>query len=79
MRSMGRRVREWSPIKVKVCGCGAMRPESMRMVEPELPQSNGASGWRKLPATPVTWMLAAGPEPVLTTVAPRACMQASEE
>jgi hypothetical protein len=58
MRSMGRRVREWSPMRVKVCGWGAMRPESMRMVEPELPQSSGAVGWRKAPAVPVTSMTA---------------------
>ena len=44
MRSMGRRVREWSPIMVKVWGCGAMRPASIRMVDPELPQSSGAGG-----------------------------------
>ena len=33
-----------------------MRPESMRMVEPELPQSSGAEGWRKWPAVPVISM-----------------------
>ena len=60
MRSIGRRVREWSPMRVKVCGCGAMRPESMRMVEPELPQSSGAAGCEKWPAVPVTSMTRVG-------------------
>ena len=53
-----------------------MRPASMRMVEPELPQSSGAAGWRKEPAVPVMAMVLSG---LCTTVAPRACMQASEE
>ena len=44
MRSIGRRVREGSPMRVKVCGWEAMRPANMRMVEPELPQSRGAAG-----------------------------------
>ena len=44
MRSIGRRVREGSPMRVKVWGWEAMRPDNMRMVEPELPQSSGAAG-----------------------------------
>ena len=79
MRSIGRKVSEWSPSSVKVCGCGAIRPASMRMVDPELPQSSGADGWRKAPATPVTSIVAAGPVPWCTTAAPSASMQASEE
>jgi hypothetical protein len=79
MRSMGRGVRDESPMRVKVCGWEAMRPANMRMVEPELPQSRGAVGWRNAPATPVTSMTAAGPLPVVVTVAPRAAMHAREE
>ena len=79
IRSIGRKVREWSPIRVKVCGCGATRPASMRMVEPELPQSSGATGWQKAPATPVTSTAVAGPEPWRTIVAPSDDMQASED
>ena len=56
----GARVREGSPMRVKVWGWEAMRPDSMRMVEPELPQSSGAAGWRKAPATPVIWMVSSG-------------------
>ncbi len=41
MRSIGRRERDASPISVNVPCCGASRPEIMRMVEPELPQSSG--------------------------------------
>ena len=41
MRSMGRRESEASPMSVKLPCCGASRPEIMRMVEPELPQSSG--------------------------------------
>ena len=41
MRSIGRRERESSPMRVKVPCCGASRPEIMRIVEPELPQSSG--------------------------------------
>ena len=44
-------------MRVKVCGWEAMRPDNMRMVEPELPQSSGAEGWRKAPATPVISMV----------------------
>ena len=53
-----------------------MRPLSIRMVLPELPQSSGALGWRNEPAVPVTEMVLSG---LCTTVAPRACMQAREE
>ena len=50
MRSMGRRLSEASPTSVKLPCCAASSPASMRMVEPELPQSSGApAGW-KLPA-----------------------------
>ena len=76
MRSIGRRVREGSPTRVKVCGWEAMRPDNMRMVEPELPQSRGAAGWRKAPATPVISMELSG---LRRTRAPRDSMQASEE
>ena len=47
-------------MRVKVCGWEAMRPDNMRMVEPELPQSRGAAGWRKPPATPVMSMESSG-------------------
>ena len=76
MRSIGRRVREGSPRRVKVWGWEAMRPVNMRMVEPELPQSRGAEGWRKAPATPVISMVLSG---LRRTRAPRDSMQASEE
>ena len=36
---MGRRESDSSPIRVKLPCCGANRPEIMRIVEPELPQS----------------------------------------
>ena len=43
MRSMGRRLREASPMRVKGLGgegiCAASRPEIIRMVEPELPST----------------------------------------
>ena len=74
MRSMGRWVREWSPMRVKVWGCGAMRPASMRMVEPELPQSSGPAGEVKEPAVPVISMWVG----VCSMRAPRAAMQARE-
>ena len=53
MRSMGRRESEASPMSVKRPCCGASRPEIMRMVEPELPQSSGCDGGVTRPATPV--------------------------
>ena len=46
MRSMGRRESDASPMRVKRPDCGASRPEIMRMVEPELPQSSGCDGGR---------------------------------
>ena len=52
---------------------------AVRMVEPELPQSSGAAGWQKAPATPVTSTAAAGPEPWRTIMAPSDSMQASED
>jgi len=76
MRSIGRRVRDGSPMRVKVCGWEAMRPDNMRIVEPELPQSRGAEGWWKEPETPVISMVLSG---LRRTVAPRDSMQASEE
>ena len=54
MRSMGRRESDASPISVKLPCCGASRPEIMRMVEPELPQSSGRSAGVTRPPTPVT-------------------------
>ena len=53
MRSMGRRESEASPISVKLPCCGASRPEIMRMVEPELPQSSGLPEGVTRPPTPV--------------------------
>ena len=44
MRFMGRRDSDSSPISSLVNGCPARMPDSMRMVEPELPQSSGAAG-----------------------------------
>ena len=47
MRSIGRRLREASPTSVLENGCAASNPASMRIVEPELPQSRAVSGCRK--------------------------------
>ena len=41
-RSIGRRVREASPWSCVSNGCPASKPESSRIVVPELPQSRGA-------------------------------------
>ncbi len=73
---MGRRVSEASPMRVNVPSCGASRPEIMRMVEPELPQSRGSFDGVTRPATPVTSTV---PSSSLRTDAPRACMQARVE
>ena len=49
MRAMGRRESDSSPNNSLVNGWPARMPLSMRMVEPELPQSSGAVGaWRRL-------------------------------
>ncbi len=45
MRSIGRRESEASPMRVNSPCWGASRPEIMRIVEPELPQSSGLPGW----------------------------------
>jgi hypothetical protein len=79
MRSIGRSVSDSSPIKVKVCGWGAIRPASIRIVEPEFPQSSTAAGCLKLPPAPVTEITRAGPSPLVATVAPSASMHAREE
>ena len=76
MRSMGRRERDSSPMSVKRPVCGASRPEIMRMVVPELPQSSGPAVGVTRPATPVISMESL---PVRATFAPRACMQARVE
>ena len=76
MRSMGRRESEASPMRVKRPACGASRPEIMRMVEPELPQSSGSAGGVTRPATPV---ISTESSPVRFTFAPRASMQARVE
>ncbi len=73
MRSMGRRVRDSSPMRVNSPCCAARKPASMRIVEPELPQSSGEDEGRNWPPTPVTSTL---PSPLLTTFAPRAWTQA---
>ncbi len=44
MRAMGRRRSDASPVSSETKGCAASTPASMRMVEPELPQSSGALG-----------------------------------
>ena len=46
-RSMGRRESDSSPIISLVNFCPATMPLSMRMVEPELPQSSGVGGRRQ--------------------------------
>ncbi len=53
MRSMGRRESEASPTRVKLPCWGASRPEIMRMVEPELPQSRGWLAGVTRPETPL--------------------------
>ena len=42
MRSIGRRLSDASPTSVVENGCAASNPASMRIVEPELPQSSAA-------------------------------------
>ncbi len=54
MRSMGRRESDASPTSVKLPFCGASRPDIMRIVEPELPQSRGVLAGVTRPPTPVT-------------------------
>ena len=72
----GRRERDSSPMRVKRPCCAARRPLSMRMVEPELPQSSGASDGVTRPATPVTSI---APGPRVVTQAPSWLMQARVE
>ena len=76
MRSMGRRESDASPMRVKRPDCGARRPEIMRMVEPELPQSSGCDDGVKRPATPVISSELAA---VRRTFAPNCSMQARVE
>ena len=52
MRSIGRRPGDASPNSVLRNGCAAKRPASIRIVEPELPQSSAACGSRNVPAHP---------------------------
>ena len=54
MRSMGRRESDSSPPIREVNGCAARIPESMRMVEPELPASSIAAGSRSAPPSMTT-------------------------
>ena len=54
MRSMGRRERDSSPAMRVTNGCAARIPESMRMVDPELPASSAAEGSRN-PSRPTPW------------------------
>ena len=44
MRRMGRLTKDSSPVSDVVNGCAAKMPDSMRMVEPELPASSVAAG-----------------------------------
>ena len=74
IRSMGRTVREASPVRVNVPECGAISPASMRIVEPELPQSSGLAGEVSVPAVPVISIWVGK----CSTFAPSAAMQASE-
>ena len=76
MRSMGRRESESSPTKVNLPCCGASRPEIMRIVEPELPQSSVWLLGITRPDTPVT---STSPSLIFLTLAPSASMQASVE
>ena len=46
MRCMGRFDNDSSPPMVDTNGCAARMPESIRMVEPELPASSAAEGSR---------------------------------
>jgi hypothetical protein len=63
-------------MRVKLPCCGASRPEIMRIVEPELPQSSGDAAGVTRPATPVT---ATTPSSRFETFAPSDSMQASVE
>ena len=74
MRSMGRRESDASPMSVKVPGCAASRPDIMRIVDPELPQSSGVIGRSDAAAYAVNCNAAV--IQLAVTVAPRACMQA---
>ncbi len=63
-------------MSVKVPSCGASNPDSMRIVEPELPQSSARSLGATRPATPVIAIVFS---PLRSTLAPSALMQASVE
>ena len=75
MRCIGRFVSEASPTNVYVPGCDATSPASIRIVDPELPQSRSRAGCANAPPTPVTSIT---PSARFTTEAPSASMQASE-
>ena len=74
IRSIGRTVSDSSPTKRYRPACAATKPASMRIVEPELPQSRLPTGCASTPAVPVTSIV----RPTVSTFAPIACMQPSE-
>ena len=76
IRSIGLRESDSSPTSVKLPSCGASRPEIMRIVEPELPQSSGAPEGVTRPPTPVT---STKPSSSRRTFAPSASMQPNVE
>ena len=72
MRPMGRPRRLASPVKVAVMSVVAMAPMTRRTPVPELPWSMTSSGsWKPPTPTPSTRQ---APEPVRSTVAPKARM-----
>ena len=64
-------------MSVKRPACGASRPEIMRIVEPELPQSSGCGG--RTVTRPPTPVISTESAPVWVTFAPSAAMHARVE
>lgn len=71
MRCMGRWESDSSPMRREVKGCPARNPDSMRMVEPELPASRSALGADQ--SRPRPSMVTSRPS--METRAPRASTQ----
>jgi hypothetical protein len=63
-------------MRVKLPCCGASRPDIIRIVEPELPQSRAWLAGITRPAMPV---ISTAPSPIFLILAPSASMQASVE
>src|SRR5205807_2653254 len=74
MRAIGRRESDSSPFNAQLKSCPASIPASIRMVEPELPQSNARSGGLNLGPRP---LISIEPSELLATWHPKARKQSS--